>query len=161
MKRFLIWGAVGVGAGMAVSHLLGSRPEAGSERSPLPAVGAFPNAYASAPLYLDAPPEVVREQALVAVQNGLYPLFGSAESIEATPLGLDVVVALGPFHDDLSLAVLPDGDGTVVYARSAARRGRSDLGVNRLRTQRLLDDLARRANAAQKQLDGAARPESV
>ena len=144
MKRFLIWGAVGLGAGMAASHLLGSRPEAGSEASPLPSVGAFPNAYASAPLRLNAPPDVVREVALVAVQNGLYPLFGSAESIEATPLGLDVVVAVGPFQDDLSLAVLPEGDGSVVWVRSAARLGRSDLGVNRLRAQRLLADIERR-----------------
>ena len=161
MKRLVLWGAVGVGAGVAASHLLGSRPEPGSEAGPLPAVGAFPNAFAAAPLRLDAPPDVVREQALVAVQNGLYPLYGAAESIEVTPLGLDVVVALGPFRDDLSLAVLPDGDGSVVWARSAARLGRSDLGVNRLRTRRLLDDLARRATAAQHQLDGAARPESV
>ncbi len=155
MKRLLTLGALAVG-GMAASHLLGSRAESGSEASPLSAVGPHPNAFASAPLHLDAPPDTVRDLALVALQNGLHPLYGTAESIKATPLGFDAVVAVGPFRDDLSLAVLPapgsesgaGSEGTVVWARSAARLGRSDLGVNRLRTRRLLDDLERRVGAS-------------
>lgn len=146
-RTFLI-GSLLVGGGLALSHTLGSRPDPGAGASPLPALGDTPNGYASAPLHLDASPEVVREMSLVSLQNGLYPLFGHAESIEATPLGLDAVIKVGPFRDDLSLAVLPDGDGAVVWARSASRVGRSDLGVNRLRTQRLLDDLGRRVRSA-------------
>ena len=146
-RTFLI-GSLLVGGGLALSRALGSRPEPGAEAGPLPALGDVPNGYASAPLHLDASPDAVREMALVALQNGLYPLFGHVESIEATPLGLDAVVKIGPFADDLSLAVLPDGDGAVLWARSASRVGRSDLGVNRLRTQRLLDDIERRVRTS-------------
>lgn len=147
-RTFLIGGLL-VGGGAVVSHWLGSKPEPEAAGSPLPALSGPPNGYASAPLRLDAPPGLVRNTVRVSLENGgLYPLYGTPETITPTARGFDVVVALGPFRDDLSLAIEPEGAGSVVWVRSAARLGRSDLGVNRARTRRLLDDIARRVESA-------------
>lgn len=49
------------------------------------------------------------------------------------------------FVDDLTVVVWLDDDGlTRVDARSAARKGVGDLGVNRRRVRRLMDALERR-----------------
>lgn len=42
------------------------------------------------------------------------------------------------FKDDVQVAVRAQDDGSVLHARSASRVGKSDLGVNRRRMQRLL-----------------------
>ena len=147
--RTLLTGTLLLGGGAALSHWLGSIPDADAHGNPLPALPGTPNGYASGPLRLDAPPGLVRNVARGSLENGgLYPLYGTPEAITPTERGFDVVIALGPFRDDLSLAFEPDGAGTVVWARSAARLGRSDLGVNRARTRRLLDDIARRVASA-------------
>ena len=97
--RTIATGALLVGGGLALSHVAGSRAEPGAEGGPLPSVGAAPNAFASAPLRLEAAPDVVREHALIALQDDLPPLLGAAESIEATPLGLDAVVRIKQDND--------------------------------------------------------------
>ena len=147
-RTFLVGGLL-VGGGAVLSHWLGSRPETEAQGSPLPALRGAPNGYASAPLRLAAPPRRVRSLVRVSLDHGgLYPLYGTPESVTPTEHGFDVVVALGPFRDDLSLAILPDGAGSAVWARSASRVGRTDLGVNRLRTRRLLADIERRVASA-------------
>lgn len=45
------------------------------------------------------------------------------------------------FKDDLDILIQADGDKSVLHIRSASRVGHSDLGVNRRRVQKIINDI--------------------
>ncbi len=48
-------------------------------------------------------------------------------------LHIDATFRVLMFTDDLAIRVVPHGEGSALYVRSASRSGRSDLGVNKRR----------------------------
>lgn len=63
-------------------------------------------------------------------------------------LHIDATFRVFFFTDDLAIRVVPHGDGSVLYVRSASRTGRSDLGVNKRRVVKFwkaLDDVLEEA----------------
>lgn len=137
-KRTVLLGLAVVAGGAAASHVLGSRPDAQYGDSPLEPCSTHPNcALLRVPLAAGA--GRVERAAMVAVQSDLPWWTGRLDSVESTPGGLKADFVVGPFQDRLTLAVMPEGDGSVVWIRSAALVGRSDLGVNRARVRRLVD----------------------
>ena len=147
MKRLLL--ALGlVGAGAAVSHGLGSRPDLDGADSPLAPCGPNPNcARISRAVPADA--DTVRRVAEAAVRTDRGLLTGRADEISLTAGGLRATYKTGPFTDDLALEVTPgaSGDASVLHLRSASRVGRSDLGVNRRRVERIAADVLARLGA--------------
>jgi uncharacterized protein (DUF1499 family) len=91
-------------------------------------------AYAAiAPLALqngDGPATLARAQALIAAMPGAQVVLAEAGYLHAT-----FTTPLLKFTDDLELWL--DAAGGVLQVRSASRLGRSDLGVNRARVERL------------------------
>ena len=54
--------------------------------------------------------------------------------------GVEAAFAIGPFRDQLAVVVeADDAGGSVLWIRSAAEQGRSDLGVNRARVRQLAE----------------------
>lgn len=142
-KRSVFAGLAGLAGVMAASHFLGSRPEAAYGDGPLAPCPGTPNcALVRAPLA--APPERVEAAALAAVRSHHSWRTGRAASVTPTASGAEAAFAVGPFTDRLAVAVEPDGaGGSVLWVRSAAEQGRSDLGVNRVRARRIADDVRR------------------
>ena len=124
--------------GLVVSRTLGSRPAHAGMDGPIPACPRSPNCE-RVRVPLDAAPDDVRAAALGALrQSG--GLTGRAVRLAPTPDGARVVFAVGPFRDDVVLAVeAAPGGGSVLWLRSASRTGRSDLGVNRWRVARIVE----------------------
>ncbi len=148
MKRFVAFGlglaALSAGAVIA-SVALGSTPEEPGFDGPLPLCDGSPNCYRVRQVF-SAPPETVREAALVAVRASSDWLTGDVVRVTPTDDGLQAVFKAGPFQDDLQIVVLPGATGqSVLHARSSSRVGESDLGLNRLRVRRILDAVAQRA----------------
>ena len=59
-------------------------------------------------------------------------------------LHIDSTFRVLVFTDDMAIRVVPHGDGSALYVRSASRSGRSDLGVNKRRIGKFwkaLDDV--------------------
>ncbi len=134
--------AAWIGAGVAVllvggigSHLLGSRPEvpAGGPIAPCPGT---PNC-ARVRAFVAAPPEAVRTAVRQALEDD------GATDVEETEPGWTAAAPVGPFVDDLEIAVETDGAGSALWIRSAARVGRSDMGVNARRARRLVNAVQR------------------
>ena len=147
MKRLLI--ALGlIGAGAAASHKLGSRAEIAGVASPLAPCGPHPNC-ARIARAVPADAATVRRVAEAAVRSDRGLLTGRPDEISLTAGGLRATYRLGPFTDDLALEVTPgaSGEASVLHLRSAARVGRSDLGVNRRRVERLAADVLARLGA--------------
>lgn len=152
MKRPVIVGlaaaATAALAGGIASAVLGSRPDGVGSDGPLAPCGPALNCYRSRRALAASP-----EAALGAAEAVLHELsglvVGRTVSVERTPEGLRAVVQTGPFRDDVTLAAEPRGDegGSTLYVRSASRTGSSDLGVNRVRGQHLLDAVAARLAA--------------
>ena len=117
-------------AGGVASHVSGSRPEAPSG-GPLAACPDAPNC-ARVRVALAQPPDAVRRAARRALPR-LGGRTGRADAVSATEAGARARFAVGPFRDDLDVAVEAEGAGSVLWVRSASRTGRSDLGVNRAR----------------------------
>lgn len=147
MKRFFLTVLALGGVGMLASQRMGSRPEVDGADSPLPSCGPYPNcARLSRAVPADA--ETVRRVAEAAVRSDRGLLTGRADELSLTQGGLRATYKVGPFTDDLALEVTAGPDGqSVLHLRSASRAGRSDLGVNRHRLDRLTDDILARLGA--------------
>ncbi len=61
---------------------------------------------------------------------------------------LHAVYRIGPFLDDVHVAIESTDDGSILHIRSASRVGRGDLGVNQRRVRRYLAGLDERLLAA-------------
>ena len=143
-KRAVLLGLAGVAGAAALGEVLGSRPDPGTDGGPLAACGTVPNC-ALVRRDLAASPERVRAAALAAVQSHGSWRTGRAVSVTPTDDGVRGVFAVGPFRDRLAGAVEPDGPGrSVLWVRSAAGVGRTDLGVNRARAHQVSSEIARR-----------------
>ncbi|WP_412068240.1 DUF1499 domain-containing protein [Rubrivirga sp. IMCC43871] len=139
-RRVLI--GVGVVAlGLVASRLLGSRPDATETDAP---VAVCPDTPTCARLRVEvaAPPADVRAAARRALAS-TGGLTGSPQAVTDTPTGALATVRIGPFVDEVAVEVDSAPSGAVLWVRSAARVGRSDLGVNRWRANRLVDAVAR------------------
>lgn len=137
-------GVAGVAAvGLSASRALGSRPDEPGYPGPLPTCGDVPNCY-RARVRLAADPEAVRAAAFAGVRSHGDWFTGRAVRVAPTDDGLAAVFKAGPFRDDVAVAVeAVEGGGSVLHVRSASRVGENDLGVNRRRARRLVDEIRR------------------
>lgn len=138
------WIGLGV-AGVAVliaSAALGSRPEATEADAPVPPCPDSPNC---------ARLRVPVAETPLAVTNAVHQAFsgvgddgglGAPSAFVPTEAGALAAFAVGPFEDDVVIAVEPASRGSVLWVRSAARSGWSDLGVNRRRARRIVEAVA-------------------
>lgn len=87
----------------------------------------------------DAAPEALRTAAELALWHSGSLLTGRLDSVTPREDGLEATFRVGFFTDDFAFAVapLPEG-GSVLHVQSAARCGRSDLGVNARRVRAFL-----------------------
>ena len=137
-KRAVLLGLAVVAGGGVASHFLGSRPDAAYGDGPLEPCPDVPNcALVRVPLATGV--KRAERAAQAAVRGGLPWWLGRLTRVTATGSGLRAQFAVGPFHDQLAVAVEADGDGSVMWIRSASAVGRSDLGVNRRRVRRIAD----------------------
>ena len=138
-------GALGVAAaGFVAARALGSRPDEPGFVGPLPTCADVPNCYRARRSF-DVGPEAVQTALEAAVREHRSLVTGSALRVTPTETGLRAVFRAGPFRDDLAAAITAGPAGqSVLHVRSASRLGESDLGVNRLRAVRVLDDVERR-----------------
>lgn len=74
----------------------------------------------------------------------------SVEQQDTNLLQLEAIAKtkLLKFKDDISIRVLPRGDGAALAIYSRSRVGHSDLGANRKRVQALLQELKEKAPGA-------------
>ncbi|MGB3545083.1 DUF1499 domain-containing protein [Rubrivirga sp.] len=133
-------GWIGVGlaviaVGAIASDRIGSRPETPTG-GPIAPCGPHPNCARGA-IDLEAEPETVLEAARQAL------LEVDASDVVATDAGWTATSVIGPFTDDLEVAVEADGTGSTLWVRSASRSGRSDLGVNARRVDHVLEAVRR------------------
>lgn len=148
MKRFLLALAALTGIGTAVSRKIGSRPEVDAADSPLAPCGPYANC-ARLSRAIPAPAATVQRVAEAAVRTDRGLLTGRADEVSLTAGGLRATYRTGPFVDDLALEVTPgaSGEASVLHLRSASRMGRSDLGTNRRRLDRLVAEVLVRVGA--------------
>ena len=130
-------GIAAVVGGVVAGEALGSRPETPTG-GPLSPCGQNPNC-ARARLDLETAPDVVKRAARSVLEDV------SAAEIRETENGWTATSRVGPFTDDLEVAVVTAGSGSVLWVRSAARLGRTDLGVNARRVRRVLEAVRRRS----------------
>ena len=135
-KRTALLGLAVVAGGGVASHFLGSRPDVAYGDGPLAPCPNVPNC-ALIRVPLAAGVERAERAAEVAVRGDLPWWLGRLTRVTATPGGLRAQFAVGPFQDQLAVAVEAEGDGSVLWIRSASTVGRSDLGVNRQRARRI------------------------
>ena len=138
-------GALGIAAAsVVVSRTIGSRPDEPGYDGPLPTCDGVPNCYRARRAY-DVGPEALRTAVDAAVRASGSVVTGAPLRVTPTETGLRAVFRAGPFRDDLAAVITPGAAGqSVLHVRSASRVGESDLGVNRLRARRILDDVERR-----------------
>ena len=148
MKRFVFGLLALAGVGVATSRKMGSRPEVAGVDSPLAPCGPYPNCTRiSRAVPADA--ETVRRVAEAAVRTDRGLLTGRPDQISLTDGGLRATYKAALFIDDLALEVTPGADGhSVLHLRSSSRVGRSDLGTNRRRVERIVADVLARLGAA-------------
>lgn len=146
MKKLLALLALG-GVSIAVSRQIGSRPEVDGVDSPLAPCGPYANcARVSRAIPMDA--ETVRRVAEAAVRSDRSLFTGRPDEISLTASGLRATYRIGPLTDDLALEVTEGAAGhSVLHLRSSSRVGKSDLGVNRHRVDRLVEDVLARLGA--------------
>ena len=137
-KRTALFGLAALVGGGVASHFLGSRPEAAYGDGPLRPCPNVPNC-ALVRVPLAAGVERAERAAFAAVRSDLGWWLGRLASVEKAPDGLRAEFAVGPFRDRLAVAVEAEGDGSVLWIRSASTVGRSDLGVNRQRARRVAE----------------------
>ena len=110
--------------------------------NPLPACRNSLNCYRTSRTF-SAAPEIVLGVAEKAIRaySGLFSDVAKAVSVDAS--GIEAVFRIGPFKDDLTVAVerLKDG-ATALHIRSKSRVGSYDCGVNRRRIRALLKAIA-------------------
>lgn len=151
MKKLLttLTAILGLGAvGVLATRALGSRPDGASPDHPLPACPDVPNCYRTSRSY-GLPAHEAYQAAVQAINNHQGLITGRVDHLRKDGLRLDAVFRTGPFQDDLSLVVTGDSLGSVVHLRSAARLGRSDIGINRVRAEAILDAISARLSIAQ------------
>ena len=139
-QRVVLIGLAGIAGAVLVSHRLGSRPEAAYGDGPLAPCPNVPNC-SLVRVRLAAPVEQVEAAALAAVRTHRSWRTGRAVSVIPMHGGVEAAFAVGPFADRLTVAVGADDDGSVLWVRSAAEKGRSDLGVNRARVRGIVDQI--------------------
>ena len=105
--------------------------------NPLDPCPSTPNCVRDSYTYA-VPPDTLYRAALEALVH-----LGPSE-IETDHYGAHAVYRVVFFYDDLHMLVEPADAGSTLHLRSASRVGKSDLGVNRRRTNRIV----RRIDAA-------------
>ncbi|PAP77501.1 DUF1499 domain-containing protein [Rubrivirga marina] len=127
---------------MAAGYALGSRPEATEADAPVPPCPSTPNCARLRIPIAETPLAVTNavHQAFSGIgdDNGL----GVPSAFVPTESGALASFAVGPFQDDVVIAVEPASRGSVLWVRSSARVGGSDLGVNRRRARRIVEAVA-------------------
>ncbi|MEX0853577.1 MAG: DUF1499 domain-containing protein [Bauldia sp.] len=86
----------------------------------------------------------VYEEARAIVTRRRWTLLDASTPSETNEAGRLEAVAVTPlfgFRHDVVILILPDGDGTLVEMRSAARNAAHDLGANAERIRRFFADL--------------------
>lgn len=133
-----VWIGLGVlvGLGAVASEALGSRPEADERDAPVAPCPGTPNCARLRVPVAAAPPAVVN-----AIHQTLRDVPGAAQ-IVPTPTGALATFTTGPFTDDVAVEVERGSSGSVMWVRSTARLGRSDLGVNARRARRIVRTVA-------------------
>lgn len=140
-RRGLIVTVAVLGAGLVAGELLGSRPEATEADAPVaPCPGEPRCARLRVPVALPAVTVVDALHRQLPGVGGL--LIGSPQTVVPTPTGALASFSVGPFTDDVAVEVEEASSGSVLWVRSAARFGRSDLGVNRRRARAVVEAVA-------------------
>ncbi len=93
------------------------------------------------PLHLEAPPEAVFQQALMAARTQQGWEVTHVDERARTFEGV-ARTRVFDFRDDFVVRVRPEGSGTRVDMRSRSRVGRGDLGANAQRIEAFLQALA-------------------
>ena len=108
-------------------------------QSPLPSCPETPNCEHQAHTF-DLIPSALTDH-VIAVFKDM-----DAESIDVGQIDTNEIRAvfkIWKYRDDVSVAVLPNGDQSTLFVRSASREGFSDLGVNKRRVKRFMNKLNR------------------
>ncbi len=139
-KRTVLAGLAVLAGGGIASHFLGSRPDATYGDGPLRPCPNVPNC-ALVRVPLAAGVDRAERAAFTALRSDLGWWLGRLASAEKVADRLQAEFTVGPFRDRVAIAVEAEGDGSVVWIRSASTVGRSDLGVNRQRARRIAQAL--------------------
>ena len=97
------------------------------------------------PVSLDVPPQRAYEATLNLIQRRKWRIVGERQPQPPRREGRIEAVARTPimgFSEDVSIRVLPDGEGSRIDLRSSSRYFEHDLGSNASRVQKLIDDLS-------------------
>ncbi len=86
-----------------------------------------------------APLDVAGDDPLAAVRQAVAVLGGAVESADSNYLHATFRSRLFRFVDDVEFRLDPGAN--VIHVRSASQAGRSDLGVNRRRVERIREQL--------------------
>ncbi|MEM7787967.1 MAG: DUF1499 domain-containing protein [Bacteroidota bacterium] len=132
--------------GLGASSALGSRPDDPEAHGPLAPCDGSPNCFHTQ-VRLDAAPEAVREVAAEVVRAEAHWFTGRARPPTPPAAGRRAVYTPAPSPPDLVLAGAPDASGSMMTVRSASRVGESDLGVNRMRAERVVAAIRTRLGA--------------
>ncbi len=86
---------------------------------------------------------VYEEARAIAARRGweLFVDLAPDESVDTGRIEATAVTAVFGFRHDVALRIAPEGEGTLVDMRSAARRASHDLGVNARRIRSFLSEL--------------------
>lgn len=98
---------------------------------------------------LEAHPFPVASDALLPLAREALQALHPREVTLNGPI-LHAVYRIGPFLDDVHVAIEAAGDGSVLHIRSASRVGRNDLGVNARRVRRYMNDVEERIHGTEK-----------
>jgi uncharacterized protein (DUF1499 family) len=96
---------------------------------------------------LEAHPYPVEAEALLPMAREALKALKPREFAPEGPI-LHAVYRIGPFLDDVHVAIEATDDGSILHVRSTSRVGRSDLGVNARRVRRYLAQIDRQLQAA-------------
>ena len=97
------------------------------------------------PVSLDVPPQRAYEATLNLIQRRKWRIVVERQPQPPRREGRIEAVARTPimgFSEDVSIRVLPDGEGSRIDLRSSSRYFEHDLGSNASRVQKLIDDLS-------------------
>ena len=97
------------------------------------------------PVSLDVPPQRAYEATLNLIQRRKWRIVVERQPQPPPGGGRTGAVVRTPimgFSEDVSIRVLPDGEGSRIDLRSSSRYFEHDLGSNASRVQKLIDDLS-------------------
>lgn len=92
-----------------------------------------------APLRIDAPPDEIYERAITIAESFGWTIV--ARSDDDRVFDAQDESSLFRFVDDITVRIVPDGEGSKVDMRSKSRDGQSDLGANAARIRTFFDAL--------------------